>query len=70
MAGRKGNAAEGKPLTITLSEQSIDALHKIAMRGIYGRNPNEVAARFVDQALQGLVQFPAITLNPEDFKRE
>lgn len=59
---KKGNAAEGKAFTLTLSSQSIDALNQIAARGVYGRNASEVAARFVDQALQGLVKFPPIEL--------
>jgi hypothetical protein len=62
---KRGNAAEGVSLRITISKQSEEALEQIAARGIYGRNPSEVAARFVDQALQGLVQFPAIVLKTE-----
>jgi hypothetical protein len=65
MAGRKGNAAEGIPLTITLSRQSVDALTQIAGRGLYGRNVPEVAARFVDRTLQDMVQFPPIILKTE-----
>jgi hypothetical protein len=61
---RTPNAAEGKSLTMTLSRQSLEALEKIAARGIYGRNAAEVAARFVDRALQDLIEFPPITLRP------
>jgi hypothetical protein len=70
MAGRKGNAAEGIPLSITLSRQSVEALNQIAARGIYGRNAPEVAARFVDRALQDLVQFPPIALKIEQIQEE
>jgi hypothetical protein len=63
---RKGNAAEGRSVTITLSRQSVEALNQIAARGIFGRNAPEVAARFVDRALQDLVQFPPILLKTDE----
>jgi hypothetical protein len=59
---RKGNAAAGQPLTITLSRQSVDALNQLAARGLYGRNAAEVAARFVDSALQDFVEAPRIVV--------
>ncbi len=62
---KKGNATEGVSLRITISKQSEEALEKLAARGVYGRNPAEVAARFVDQALQGMIQFPPIVLKTE-----
>jgi hypothetical protein len=67
---RKGNAAEGRSLTITLSRQSVDALNQIAVRGIYGRNAPEVAARFVDLRLQDLVQFPPILLKTDPVQED
>lgn len=67
---RKGNTAEGQSLTITLSRQSVDALNQIASRGLYGRNPSEVAARFVDSALRELVQFAPIVLKPRTLKED
>jgi hypothetical protein len=67
---RKGNTSEGRSLTITLSRQSVEALNQIAARGLYGRNGPEVAARFVDQALQGLVQFPPIVLKTGQEKED
>ena len=70
MAGRKGNAVGGRPLTITLSEQSLDALNQIAGRGIYGRNSADVAARFVDEALQRLVDFPPIVLKTRNVEQD
>jgi len=70
MGGRKGNAAEGVSLPITLSRQAVDALNQIAARGIFGRNANEVAARFVDEALQKVVQFSPITLKIDDIPQE
>jgi hypothetical protein len=70
MGGRKANASEGVPLSITLSRQSIDALNQIAARGLYGRNAPEVAARFVDQALQGMIQFPPIILKIDQIPEE
>jgi hypothetical protein len=66
---KKGNASEGVSLRITLSKQSSEALEKLAARGIFGRNPSEVAARFVDRALQDYIQFPPITLNLEGIQK-
>jgi hypothetical protein len=48
-------------MLITLSPQAIEALEQIAVRGIYGKDANEVAARLVDRALQEIVYFPRIT---------
>jgi hypothetical protein len=59
---RKANASEGVSVRITVSRQSAELLNQIATMGIYGRNDAEVAARFVDKALQEFVQAPQITL--------
>ncbi len=63
MAGRKANAAEGVPITLTLSRQSIQALNQLASMGIYGRGASEVAGRFVDNAIQKMVSTPTITIS-------
>ena len=39
--------------SIPISEQSAAALQKLAEYGIYGRTPEEVAARFIDEKIQG-----------------
>ena len=55
---RKGNASDGVSLRITVSRQSAEQLDRIAGMGVYGRNAPEVAARFVDKALEAFVTPP------------
>lgn len=43
-------------LFLTLSPQSLELLEAIAARGIYGRDSNEVARRFIDKALEQFVE--------------
>ena len=45
-------------INYSLSNQSLCLLHRIAELGIYGETSGEVGARFVDLALQGLVERP------------
>jgi hypothetical protein len=54
--GKAANTVRSESLTVTLSEQSVALLEEIAARGIYGRNPAEVAGRFVDKELERLVE--------------
>ena len=54
--GKPANTVRSESLTVTLSEQSVALLEEIAARGIYGRNPAEVAGRFVDKELERLVE--------------
>lgn len=68
---KKGNVADSKSFTITLSMQSVQLLDGIARSGIYGRNRPEVAARFIDRALEAFidqpkVSLPAIKLDPAE----
>jgi hypothetical protein len=58
MAGRKVNTAASDQLRLTLSEQSHQLLEQIAALGIYGRSPPEVAARFVDAAVERFTDVP------------
>ncbi len=60
--GRKGNAVESQSFTITLSADSIRLLDAIAKRGIWGKNRPEVAARFIDRALEEFVDRPKAKL--------
>jgi hypothetical protein len=53
---KAANTVRSEALTVTLSEQSVELLEQIAARGIYGRNPAEVAGRLVDQELVRLVE--------------
>ncbi len=52
---KQSNESESVILRVTLSRQSHNVLEKLARQGIFGRNAAEVAARFVDQALQSFV---------------
>ena len=53
---KAANTVRSESLTVTLSEQSVELLEEIAALGIYGRNPAEVAGRFVDRELERLVE--------------
>lgn len=59
---RTTNASDGVPIKITVSRQSAELLARIAAKGIYGRNPSEVAGRFVDKALETFVEAPRFPL--------
>ena len=61
---KSGNTSAGVTIRITVSEQSARVLAQIAALGIYGRNQSEVAARFVDKALQDFVEMPRIPIEP------
>jgi hypothetical protein len=54
------NSAGSDTITVTVSEQSGQLLEELAQRGIYGRNPAEVAGRFIDQALQQFIDRPVL----------
>lgn len=56
------NPSDSDTVRITLSAESIRLLDELAEKGIYGRNRAEVAARFVDHALQGFVEQPKLDL--------
>jgi hypothetical protein len=56
------NSAESALVRITLSSESVRLLDELADKGIYGRNRAEVAARFVDRALQEFVDIPKLSL--------
>ncbi len=58
-----GNKASSGSITVTVSDQSIRLLDEIAGRGIYGKNKAEVAARFIDKALQEFVDPPRLKLD-------
>jgi hypothetical protein len=63
---RKANASDGVSVKITVSRQSADLLANIATMGIYGRNQSDVAARFVDEALQKFIEVPKLTIKQPD----
>ena len=59
---KTANVTESATVRITLSSESVTLLDQLSERGIYGRNRAEVAARFVDQALQAFVDRPILKL--------
>lgn len=60
---KPANTAESDTIRVTLSTQSIALLDKLAALGIYGRNPAEVAGRFIDEALARFVEAPRFKLD-------
>lgn len=56
------NPSDSDTVRITLSSESVRLLDELAVKGIYGRNRAEVAARFVDQKLQEFVDRPTLKL--------
>jgi hypothetical protein len=59
---KRPNATDSENFPITLSVQSVQLLDEIAKNGIWGRNKAEVAARFVDKALEAFVEQPKLKL--------
>jgi hypothetical protein len=59
---KKPNASGSTVVSVTLSEQSAKLLEQLAARGIYGKNGAEVAARFIDKALEQFVDAPRFAL--------
>jgi hypothetical protein len=53
---KAANTSASRMFRITVSEQSSALLEQLAAKGIYGRNAADVAGRFVDSALQRLVE--------------
>jgi len=56
------NATGSENVRITVSSESARLLDELAEKGIYGRNRAEVAARFVDRALEEFVMRPQLSL--------
>lgn len=65
---KPANTFESDTVRVTLSTQSIALLEKLAALGIYGRNPAEVAGRFVDEALARFVDAPRLKLEGDGGK--
>jgi hypothetical protein len=59
---KKGNATSSEQFSITLSKESVRLLDQIAKNGIWGRNRPDVAARFIDRALEAFVEQPKVKL--------
>lgn len=61
---KAANTAGSALIRVTVSTQSARLLDELATKGIYGRNPAEVAGRFIDEALQKFIQTPRLRLDP------
>jgi hypothetical protein len=59
---KHGNAIGSEQFAITVSSESARLLDEIAKNGIWGKNRPEVAARFVDRALEAFVEQPKAKL--------
>jgi hypothetical protein len=59
---KRPNLSGSENIPITLSQKSARLLDEIAKRGFWGRNRAEVAARFVDRALESFVEQPKLKL--------
>ena len=64
------NTTGSSTVRITLSNQSVRLLNELAEKGIYGRNPAEVAGRFIDEALQKFVDPPRLKLERHNQKKQ
>lgn len=49
-------------MTVDLSEESIELLQQLADLGRFGRSPSEVAARFIDKALEQFIEAPRLKI--------
>jgi hypothetical protein len=67
---KASNAAGSAVIRVTVSTQSARLLEALATKGIYGRNPAEVAGRFIDEALQKFIETPRLPLNSDRRRRE
>jgi hypothetical protein len=67
---KTANVSDSDSIRLTLSAESLRLLDELAVRGIYGRNKAEVAARFVDQKLQEFVDKPNLKLRSAKSRKE
>ena len=61
---KRPNPTGSENFQITISSRSARILDEIAKNGIWGKNRAEVAARFVDRALEEFVERPKLKLPP------
>ena len=48
---RPKNSSQGVPFNVTISEQSVEVLKRLARLGSYGRNAAEVGGRLLEQVI-------------------
>jgi hypothetical protein len=66
---KTANTSKSATIRVTISRQSEALLDKLAGMGVYGRNGTEVAARFVDEALQRFIEVPKFKVGPGGGKK-
>ncbi len=62
---KQPNSVKSVTVRATVSEQSESLLQQLVLRGVYGRSVAEVAGRFIDQALLGLLDKPQLDVPAE-----
>lgn len=53
---RNKNLSGSESLKITLAEQSVRLLERVAKRGVYGKSSSEVVARYVERRLEQQIE--------------
>jgi hypothetical protein len=67
---RPKNASKGVPFNVTISEQSVEILERLAKVGPYGRNAGEVGGRLLEQVLaQRFIERPRFALTQSRRRR-
>jgi hypothetical protein len=60
---RPKNASKGVPFSVTIAEQSVAILERLAKLGPYGRNAGEVGGRLLEHVLtQRFIERPRYPL--------
>lgn len=67
---KRKNVSGSEKFAVTISAESARLLDEIAKNGIWGRNRAEVAARFIDRALEGFIEQPKVTLPKLNLRKE
>ena len=65
---KRPNVSGSTVVSVTVSVQSAKLLEHLAAKGIYGKNGAEVAARFIDKALEQFVETPKLKLDDDGLK--
>lgn len=62
LMAKKANTVPSETFRVTISSPSMRLLEAVAARGIYGRNPAEVASRFIDTALERFIEVDRVRM--------
>lgn len=58
----------GVSISLSLSAQAFDVLSQLSKKGIYGRTPEEVAERMLDETLRDFVVVPVFAIKGDTVK--